>query len=253
MSVNGTTKLEVLTGKNITDIAVDEDQSILYVVDAGEKRVTQLKYADEMLRMMNTQIGLSEVLYEDDYNLDNVNSVAIDHRGAIYWSSSKYGKELGVIHKGSSDDPMESSVEKESKIFDNASHLFYGEEFLFFIGPGNSTNTTSRSAIYYKNVPKTGEITPIVHRVIDGFEDLVSVTAIDEFIYFADSELGIFAVESYQDGTFSEARPISLHTGDALKPVAPMPKTMVIFALGGIHNIFFSLSVLMALLAFNLF
>jgi len=203
--------------------------------------------------MMNTQIGLSEVLYEDDYNLENVNSVAIDHRGDIFWSASKYGKELGVIHRGSSDDPMDTSVEKESKVFDNVSHLFYGNEFLFFVGPGNSTNTTSRAAIYYKNVPRTGEITPIVHRVIDGFEDIISVTAIDEFIYFADSNLGIFTVEAYQDGTFSEARPITLHTGDALKPVAPMPTTMAIFALGGMQGIFFSLSVLMALLALNLF
>lgn len=202
---------------------------------------------------MNTQIGLSEVLYEDDYNLENVNSVAIDHRGDIFWSASKYGKELGVIHRGSSDDPMDSSIEKESKVFDNVNHLFYGNEFLFFTGPGNSTNTTSRAAIYYKNVPKTGEISSVVHRVIDGFEDIISVTAIDEFIYFADSNLGIFTVEAYQDGTFSEARPITLHTGDALKPVAPMPTTMVIFALGGMQGIFFSLSVLMALLALNLF
>ena len=206
-----------------------------------------------MQRMMNTKIGLSEVLYEGEYNLDYVSSIAVDRQGDIYWSASKYGKELGVIHRGSADDPTEESVENESKIFDNVCHLFYGNEFLFFIGPGNSTNTTSKAAIYYKNVPKTGEITPIVNRVIDGFTDLVSVTAIDEFIYFADSNLGVFAIEAYPDGTFSEARPITLHTGDTLKPIASMPTTMIIFAMSGMHGIFISLSVIMTLLALNLF
>lgn len=63
-------------------------------------------------------------------------------------------------------------------------------------------------------MPTTGEISTIVNRVIDGYEELVSVATLDQFIYFADSEQGIFVIESYLDGSFSEARPISMNTGD---------------------------------------
>lgn len=199
---------------------------------------------------MNDNIGLIEVLYEDDYNLDNVNSITVDRRGSIYWSADKYGEEVGTIHRASADDPSIDSVEKECKLFEEASGLFYRKEFLFFIAPGNKTD---EKAIYYKSVPRTGEITPVVNKVVDGFKALVSVSTLDEFIYFADSEVGIVAVESYHDGTFSEGRVISLNTGDVTDPVAPMPQTMVIFAMGAIHNIVFGFSILAGLLAINLF
>ena len=102
-------------------------------------------------------------------------------------------------------------------------------------------------------MPRTGEVTGVVNRVIGGYEDLVSVATLDEFIYVADSTEGIFAIESYADGTFSEARPITLRTGDAEDSLAPMPTTMVIFALGGLQGVYFSLSILLCLCALDLF
>ena len=86
-----------------------------------------------------------------------------------------------------------------------------------------------------------------------GFEDLVAVAKLDQFIYVADSEQGILAIESYADDTFSEPRPIALNTGDAEDSVTPMPTTMVIFALGGLQGLYLSLSILVCLCALNLF
>ena len=40
MEVNKTTKLEVMKGKYITGLAIDDDQSILYIADADQKRIT---------------------------------------------------------------------------------------------------------------------------------------------------------------------------------------------------------------------
>ena len=254
ITVNTTSKLEVATGIEITSLAIDDDQSILYIADGGEEQISRLKYAPEMLTMIKSEKGLEEALYEGLHNFEYVYSIAVDRLGGIYWSFSEYGKEDGVIHKASADRPSEDSIEQESKALEEASSLFYSGEFLFFISADNNKeNATSTSAVYYKNVPRTGEVTGVVNRVIGGFEDLVSVVTLDEFIYVADSTVGIFAIESYRDGTFSEPRPITLKTGDAEDSVAPMPTTMVIFALGGLQGLYFSLSILVCLCALDLF
>ena len=39
------------------------DQSILYVADSGEKKIKNLKYAPEMLTIINSEIGLEDVMY----------------------------------------------------------------------------------------------------------------------------------------------------------------------------------------------
>lgn len=142
--------------------------------------------------------------------------------------------DIGVILKASADSPSDDSVIQESRVFDEVSNLHYSNEFLFFIATDYGQNSTSTSAVYYKNVPKTGEVTSVVNKVIDGFQNLVSVAVFDEFIYIADSTQGIFAIEAYTNGTFSERRTITLNTGDILHPEAPKPTTMVTFTLGGL-------------------
>ena len=141
-----------------------------------------------MLDMIKSQIGLVETLYEDEHNIENVNSIAVDRFGGIFWSADKYGKESGAIHKAKADSPSDDSVKQESKAFDKVSSLFYNNEFLFFIASDNDEERSDTSAIYYKNVPKTGEISAVVNKVTDGFEGLVSVATLDEFIYVADSD-----------------------------------------------------------------
>lgn len=56
-----------------------------------------------------------------------------------------------------------------------------------------------------------------------GFDNLVSVASYDEFIYVADGETGIFAIEAYQDGSFSEPRQFNLEMRGRLDENAPAP------------------------------
>lgn len=38
--VNETSKLKVMKGEHITDLSIDDDQSILYIADEGEKKLS---------------------------------------------------------------------------------------------------------------------------------------------------------------------------------------------------------------------
>ena len=125
ITVNTTSKLEVATGIEITSLAIDDDQSILYIADGGEKEISRLKYAPEMLLMIKSEKGLEEALYEGLHNFEYVYSIAVDRLGGIYWSFSRYGTEDGVIHKASADSPSDDSIEMESKALSGASSLFY--------------------------------------------------------------------------------------------------------------------------------
>ena len=73
---------------------------------------------------------------------------------------------------------------QETDEFSGVNNLFYKNEFLFFIAT-NEDGQTSYKDVFYKNVPKTGEVTDIVTRVTEGLDGLVSVSALDEFIYVA--------------------------------------------------------------------
>ena len=66
---------------------------------------------------------------------------------------------------------------------------------MFFIG--TDSNDTTKDAVYYKNIPRTGEVHSVVMKVAGGFENVVSVASYDEFIYVADGEKGIVAIEAY--------------------------------------------------------
>lgn len=63
ISLNETSATEVIQGQEIVSIAVDGDQSILYVADRGEKKIKNLKYAPEMLTIINSEVGLEDVMY----------------------------------------------------------------------------------------------------------------------------------------------------------------------------------------------
>lgn len=133
---------------------------------------------------------------------------------------------------------------------ESARGLSYKNKFLFFIG--EDTEDPDKDAVYYKNIPRTGEVHSVVNKVAGGFEGLVDVGSYDEFIYVADSR-GIMAIEAYQNGDFSEPRPLNLELRGRINELAPSPKHMVIVALGGLSGIYLSLGLLMMLLAVILF
>ena len=111
ISLNETSMLEVMQGQEIVSIAVDHDQSILYVADSGEEKIKNLKYAPEMLTIINSEIGLEDVMYSQLHNMNHISSVTIDLYGDIYWSFDKYGKEQGVVAKASADSPGVDTIE----------------------------------------------------------------------------------------------------------------------------------------------
>ena len=249
--LNDTSVLTVMEGSEITSIAVDQDQSILYVSDTNEKKIKNLKYAPEMLTIINSEIGLENVLYSGLNNMGHISSIEVDLLGDMYWSYDKYGKENGVVAKAAADAPGEDTIEVQSKALESARGLDYKNQFLFFIG--EDTNDSSKDAVYYKNIPLSGEVHQVVNKVAGGFDNLVSVASYDEFIYVADGETGIFAIEAYQDGSFSEPRQFNLEMRGRLDENAPAPTQMVIVALGGLNGLYLSVTLLMCLVALNLF
>ena len=58
ITVDFNTAIEVFSGIEITSLAIDDDQSILYIADSSTRKISNLKYAPEMLTMINSRIGL---------------------------------------------------------------------------------------------------------------------------------------------------------------------------------------------------
>ena len=152
--------------------------------------------------------------------------------------------------KASADDPSPDTIEVQSRVMESARGLCYKNKFLFFIGA--DTEDPSKDAIYYKNIPRTGEVHSVVNKVAGGFEGLAGVGSYDEFIYVADSR-GVQAIEAFQNGDFSEPRPLNLELRGRIDESAPSPTRMVIVALGGLNGVYMSLSLLMMVLALILF
>ena len=46
-----------------------------------------------MLTIINSEIGLEDVMYSQLHNMNHISSIAVDLFGDIYWSFDKYGKE----------------------------------------------------------------------------------------------------------------------------------------------------------------
>ena len=86
LSVNAGTRLNVYKGKHIESLAIDDDQSILYIADSKTKRIDSIQYSASILKKSNSNSGLADTLYETVNNLASVTSLAIDYQGNIYWS-----------------------------------------------------------------------------------------------------------------------------------------------------------------------
>ena len=91
IAVNVTTKVNVYLGKSIKSLAIDDDQSILYVADAENKRIDSVQYNTKMLEASNSQTGLTSTLYQTNNSLKAVTSMAVDYLGNIFWSVEEDG------------------------------------------------------------------------------------------------------------------------------------------------------------------
>jgi len=99
--------------------------------------------------------------------------------------------------------------------------LCYSKEILYFSGgeateqdgddsDSDSEEETKNSAIYYKNMPKTGEIGMETKLISEKFRDVVSISVVDKFIYVADQSKGMYAIEAFENDEFSEPRKMNL-------------------------------------------
>jgi hypothetical protein len=101
--------------------------------------------------------------------------------------------------------------------------MHYAREWLLFASTDGS--------IYAKTTPHGGESGP-VGLVASGFSEVTSISSMDSFIYVADKNTGIFAIETREDGSFSEVRRINPKTG------MDNVKTMVTVSLKAIRGFF---------------
>lgn len=82
-----------------------------------------------------------------------------------------------------------------------------------FFSAANSTEaeqaekSAKNSAIYYKSVPKSGDVTREMKMIASSFVDVVAIGAFNSIIYVADSAKGFFAIEIFEMD-FSEPRPL---------------------------------------------
>lgn len=134
LAVNETSIISVHQGRSISSLAVDADQSILYIADRKSKRIDSIEYDDKVLEASNSIIGLTKTIYEQDHNLGAVSSIAVDYLGSIYWSVVEDGKQHGSIFKASADDPNTETVDVVSRKLDAAYGMTYRNDFLFFVG-----------------------------------------------------------------------------------------------------------------------
>ena len=134
MTVNASTRLNVYKGKQIESLAIDDDQSILYIADSKNKRIASLQYNGSVLAKSNSSSGLVETLYETVNNLASVTSLAIDYQGNIYWSVGEDGKTDGAVFRGRADDPNPTKVDVISKTLDAIYSLCFRKGFLFYAG-----------------------------------------------------------------------------------------------------------------------
>lgn len=251
MSVNTTTKLEVYLGKVISSLAVDGDQSILYVADTLAERIDQVQYDARTLDLANTVSGVTSQVYEGLANFDKLTALAVDKTGEIYWTVSEGGSTDGSIVRARADDPKTTSIRKVSMALDGAHDLAYETDFVLFAGKDEGDGAGARSAVYYKSIPRNGQQSLSVKRITSDLDDCVGLGAFDSYIYVADAVQGILAVESFGDDIFSTPRaiPLQLDGGKAV----PKPTTMVTFTLGALANATVSLVALAAVACTILF
>lgn len=81
LRVEPLSKQQVFEGNLISAITIDEDQSILYIADIGDKRIATLNYSPENSSATLSKIGIVKYIYEKLSTLDTISSLAVNLYG----------------------------------------------------------------------------------------------------------------------------------------------------------------------------
>lgn len=166
-----------------------------------------------MLELANSDTGLIGTVYDSIDKLSQVTSIAVDFRGNLFWSVDSNGKQEGTIFRASADEPNSKTIQVVSKALDNAHAMCYKHNFLFFAGLDEADSATSgseKSAIYYKNMPRSGEVSDNAKLIAGGFSDIVAISNLGSHIYIADKSQGLFSIEALPEDEFSTPKQISI-------------------------------------------
>jgi hypothetical protein len=114
-------------------------------------------------------------------SLEVVTSIDVDYRGNIFWSVSNSDLVNGTIFRARADLPNSNTIQVVSKKLNAAYSLCYKQEFLFYSAQDSNSTIPEdgNMAIYYKNMPKSGEISADLRMIANGFEDIVSIGTFD--------------------------------------------------------------------------
>lgn len=234
------------------------------MADKGSKRIETINYDPKVLELSNSGKGLTSAIYESIPGLDSITSLSVDYLGKLFWSVSHNGESKGAVKEAQADDPNAAEIKTVTKIVDSASSLCYSKEILYFSGGeaaeqdgGNdddeSGEETKNSAIYYKNMPKTGEIGMETKLISDKFRNVVSISVVDKYIYIADQSHGMYAIEAFENDEFSEPRRINLTftANSEEKQTSPKPQAMLVFTLDAVFGASVSLAATFVLAALS--
>ena len=105
----------------------------------------------------------------------------------------------GTLFSASADNADNNSIQTEVSQNSGVTALYYSNDWLLF--------ATIDGSLYAKLSESD-----TVGLVAQGFNQVVSISSMDSFIYIADKDVGIFAIESKNDGTFSTVRKIPAKT-----------------------------------------
>ena len=166
--------------------------------------------------------------------MSQITSIAVDFRGNLFWSVDSDGQEDGAIFRARVDEPHSKTIQVVSQAVDEAHALCYKHNFLFFVGPADDTDSAASesesSAIYYKNMPRSGEVSDTTKLIASGFSNIVSISSLGGYIYVADNFKGLYSIEAFPEDEFSAPKPIVIESHDAdVSMVA-----MVSFTLGAV-------------------
>ena len=173
-----------------------------------------------------------------------------------------------------------------TKVVEEAGNLCYRQQKLYFSAATEKDEDESvdgydrvkNTAIYYKNMPKSGKNEKETKLISDKFKDIVQIAAFDSFIYVADQSKGFYAIEAFGNDEFSDPRQIELILGQValanngasdsvaddkrvivIKAAqtgsknAPKPQAMVVFTLNAIMGATASLAATIAIISVTLF
>lgn len=156
LHIDESSKVKVYKGNEISAIALDADQSILYIADTGNKRIATFRYSPELVTMTKS-IGKVTNIYDNVSSLDKISSLAVNLYGKLFWTNKANGKTDGTLVSAVADKPDSKSLKVLSDAFDEAFSLYYSYDTLFFVAPSSSeSQKTTDTAIYRKKLPGAG-------------------------------------------------------------------------------------------------